>query len=55
MKRDTKGLYQKAIEGKSKNFTGIEDAYEAPGNPDFIFDTSLFEIPDIVKKIKSVL
>ena len=28
--RDPKGLYQKAIEGKIPNFTGISDPYEAP-------------------------
>jgi len=32
--RDPKGLYQQAIEGKIKNFTGISDPYEAPDNPD---------------------
>ena len=32
--RDPKGLYQQAIEGKIKNFTGISDPYEAPEAPD---------------------
>lgn len=32
--RDPKGLYQQAIEGKIKNFTGISDPYEAPDSPD---------------------
>ena len=32
--RDPKGLYQQAIEGKIKNFTGISDPYEAPEVPD---------------------
>jgi adenylylsulfate kinase len=32
--RDPKGLYQQAIEGKIKNFTGISDPYEAPDCPD---------------------
>lgn len=34
MKRDPKGLYQQAIEGKIKNFTGISDPYESPEQPD---------------------
>lgn len=34
MARDPKGLYQQAIEGKIKNFTGISDPYEAPDAPD---------------------
>jgi len=33
IERDTKGLYQKAIDGKIKNFTGINDPYEAPKKP----------------------
>jgi adenylylsulfate kinase len=32
--RDPKGLYQQAIEGKIKNFTGISDPYESPEHPD---------------------
>ncbi|KAH3757839.1 adenosine-5'-phosphosulfate kinase, mitochondrial [Pelomyxa schiedti] len=31
-KRDTKGLYAKARQGKLKNFTGIDDPYEIPKN-----------------------
>jgi len=38
-KRDTKGLYRKAREGKIKNFTGIDDPYETPTNPDIVLDT----------------
>jgi adenylylsulfate kinase len=34
MQRDPKGLYQQAIAGKIKNFTGISDPYEAPEHPD---------------------
>ncbi|MEL6894881.1 MAG: adenylyl-sulfate kinase [Planctomycetota bacterium] len=33
-KRDPKGLYKKARAGEIKNFTGISDPYESPGNPD---------------------
>ncbi|SFK35016.1 sulfate adenylyltransferase subunit CysN [Methylocapsa palsarum] len=34
--RDPKGLYKKAIAGEIKNFTGIDQAYEAPETPDII-------------------
>lgn len=34
LKRDPKGLYAKAIEGKISDFTGISAPYEAPGHPD---------------------
>lgn len=33
-KRDPKGLYKKARAGEIKNFTGIDDPYEAPANPE---------------------
>jgi adenylylsulfate kinase len=32
--RDPKGLYKKARAGEIKNFTGIDDPYEAPGSPE---------------------
>lgn len=40
MQRDPKGLYQQALAGKIKNFTGVSDPYEPPVNPDLILDTS---------------
>lgn len=33
-KRDPKGLYKKARAGEIKNFTGIDDPYEAPEQPE---------------------
>lgn len=33
-KRDPKGLYKKARAGEIKNFTGIDDPYEAPDRPE---------------------
>jgi len=38
IRRDVKGLYKKAKEGKLKNFTGVNDPYEVPINPDIIVD-----------------
>jgi adenylylsulfate kinase len=32
--RDPKGLYKRARAGQIKNFTGIDDPYEAPPNPE---------------------
>jgi adenylylsulfate kinase len=32
--RDPKGLYKKARAGEIKNFTGIDDPYEAPEQPE---------------------
>jgi bifunctional enzyme CysN/CysC len=39
MQRDPKGLYQKAMAGKIKNFTGIDSPYEAPEAPDIVLKT----------------
>lgn len=33
-KRDVKGLYKRARAGEIKNFTGIDDPYEPPFNPE---------------------
>ncbi len=33
-RRDVKGLYEKALKGEIKNFTGISDPYEAPLKPE---------------------
>src|SRR5512135_181471 len=32
--RDVKGLYKKAMRGEIKNFTGVDDPYEAPFDPE---------------------
>ncbi|MDQ4094706.1 MAG: adenylyl-sulfate kinase [Actinomycetota bacterium] len=38
--RDVKGLYAKARAGEIKGFTGIDDPYEAPENPELVVDTA---------------
>ncbi|MDP6124763.1 MAG: bifunctional sulfate adenylyltransferase/adenylylsulfate kinase [Candidatus Latescibacteria bacterium] len=38
-KRDVKGMYAKARRGEIKGFTGIDDPYEAPENPEMVLDT----------------
>ena len=37
--RDPKGLYKKARAGEIKNFTGIDDPYEAPAKPEIHLHT----------------
>jgi adenylylsulfate kinase len=39
IRRDVKGMYQKALAGELKNFTGIDDPYEPPANPELVIDT----------------
>ena len=38
--RDPKGLYKKARAGQLKNFTGIDDPYEAPLHPELTLDAT---------------
>ena len=37
--RDTKGIYAKARRGEIEHFTGIDDPYEAPLDPEIALDT----------------
>ncbi|MCK4600645.1 adenylyl-sulfate kinase [Candidatus Bipolaricaulota bacterium] len=39
IERDPKGLYAKALAGEITGFTGIDDPYEEPENPDIIVHT----------------
>ncbi|MEM9392842.1 MAG: bifunctional sulfate adenylyltransferase/adenylylsulfate kinase [Pseudomonadota bacterium] len=43
-RRDRKGLYKLAREGKIKEFTGISDPYEAPEAPELLLDTEGTEV-----------
>jgi sulfate adenylyltransferase len=43
-RRDRKGLYKLAREGKIKEFTGISDPYEAPEKPELKLDTEGFDV-----------
>jgi adenylyl-sulfate kinase len=37
--RDPKGLYKKALAGEITNFTGVDDPYEIPEDPELVVDT----------------
>jgi adenylyl-sulfate kinase len=39
IRRDVKGLYQKALRGEIPNFTGVSDPYEAPLDPEVVVET----------------
>ena len=51
MKRDVKGMYQKALGGKIKHFTGVDDPYEEPEHPELILNTDTETIEESVKKV----
>jgi adenylyl-sulfate kinase len=38
-RRDVKGLYEKAMRGEIQNFTGVNDPYEPPRDPELVLDT----------------
>lgn len=54
-KRDTKGMYKKARKGEIKNFTGIDDEYHVPKNPEIIVDSENQNLDEDVKHIINYL
>ncbi|WP_341528553.1 adenylyl-sulfate kinase [Nostoc sp. UHCC 0302] len=53
--RDVKGLYKKARAGEIKNFTGIDDLYEIPLEPDVECKTNEESIAQSANKILTKL
>jgi len=53
--RDPKGLYKKARQGEIRQFTGIDQPYEEPRNPEIIIDTNALSIQECVEIITSHL
>lgn len=53
--RDPKGLYKKARAGEIKGFTGIDDPYEAPDNPEITLRTDRNSIEKSVVQIMDEL
>jgi len=51
IRRDVKGLYEKALSGEISNFTGISDPYEEPPHPDIVVDTSVETPQQSIAKI----
>ncbi len=54
-KRDPKGLYKKARAGEIKNFTGIDDPYEAPANPEIHLHTDKMSLEEEVNVMMAAL
>lgn len=53
--RDAKGMYAKARRGEIKNFTGIDDPYEAPLNPEITLDTVAYTPDENAQQILDYL
>jgi adenylylsulfate kinase-like enzyme len=50
-RRDVKGLYARARRGEIKNFTGIDDPYETPENPELTLDTRALSVDQCVARV----
>ncbi len=50
-KRDVKGLYQLAKQGKIGNFTGVSDPYEEPLKPDVVCETEKESVEESAEKV----
>jgi len=54
-RRDPKGIYKKADEGKLCHLTGVQDPYEPPLNPELILDTENEELNECTEKVMTLL
>jgi adenylylsulfate kinase len=53
--RDPKGHYQRAREGRIKDFTGVSAPYEEPADPELVLHTAKFSIEESVEKVLVLL
>jgi adenylyl-sulfate kinase len=51
MQRDVKGMYQKALRGEIKEFTGVSDPYEEPVNAEIVLETDKETVDESVQKV----
>ncbi len=49
--RDVKGMYAKAERGEITDFTGVQDPFEKPQNPDVVVNTESETIEESLQKI----
>lgn len=49
--RDVKGMWKLAMAGKIKNFTGVDDPYEEPENPEVVVETDKESVDESAGKI----
>jgi adenylylsulfate kinase len=54
-RRDVKGLYARARKGELRNFTGIDDPYEPPENPELILDTRNTTLEECVERVLALV
>jgi adenylyl-sulfate kinase len=55
IQRDTKGMYARAIAGEIQNFTGVNDPYEEPLNPEIVLNTHQETVEECVTRCLAYL
>lgn len=55
VRRDTKGLYARALRGEVPHFTGVSDPYEAPESPEVRVFTDLESLQESVDRVLEAL
>jgi adenylylsulfate kinase len=53
--RDPKGLYKKALAGEITGFTGVDDPYEVPEDPELSVDTLVESPEDSLRRVMDTL
>jgi len=53
--RDPKGLYKKARAGQIRQFTGVDDPYEPPLNPELVIDAGKLSVGDAAALVLELL
>ena len=51
IQRDVKGMYQKALRGRSRNSPGVSDPYEEPANAEIVIETDKETLDESVQKV----
>lgn len=55
IERDPKGLYEKALKGEIKDFTGLTSVFQEPKNPDVVVETDKQSVKECVQCIIKAL
>ena len=53
--RDVKGMYEKAAKGEISNFTGVDDPFEEPDNPELVVETDKESLEESAAKVLHIL
>jgi len=54
-RRDTKGMYKKALRGEIEDFTGVQDPYEEPQRPEVVLKTDIHTLEKSLLRLVNFL